>query len=278
MGRLKFGSEETYALIGETLKGGDPAAYENLFKILDHDLEILTNKYAIRYSDNVLLPLSDREDIRQDIMIKMCREIEEALKGEMIKGLPKFYRESRDNSEQQRNAWLIKVVKNKVKDFCREMGRHEKHLEPKWNDPEHEGDNTWFDKVSALDFTAQLEDRESFFNALRRVFQSGSAPDSLLAFVYNQVLWSLNSTNGEPQIVADELRGKTLSAIYDQMTKELSCVLGCAIPDDILEPLKVKVDSEPDKEFFLSSNVITKRSSDIKRRIKKLKKENRLNE
>lgn len=95
---MTFGSESTFRIIGEILCQTDEA-YEPLCKILYKDTGVLINKYCAGIQS------ADKEDIMQNVVWKVLRD------------LPRFYSHSERNTEQQRNAYLKRIVYNECMDF-----------------------------------------------------------------------------------------------------------------------------------------------------------------
>lgn len=243
---MTFGSDKTFALIGEALETCDAAAYDPICKVLYEDIGVLIYKYC-RYICSASAA-QDKEDILQMMVCKILTR------------LPEFYRKSEHLSEQSRNAWLKTIVINEGNSIYRKIK----------NSPEKDSIEYQDTLLNASDQdTAQkVEKREELLNAVHTIFQIPTSPDKLIAFVYNRLFSVLSGGNGSPRTVLDEFEGMAISDMYRVMVADFSDILQCQLPDWVLEPLARKVAACPKLKFSLTAHQIADSSSWIKKKIK----------
>lgn len=239
---MKFGKNETFLLIEEALKDESGAAYDPVCKILYSDVRMLVNQSVKG------IHKSDKDDIIQAVVFNVCR------------ALPRFYYTSVNNnySENEKNAYLKKTVKNEIYTFFR---RRPELLS--LNDAVNYSDER-------IDNTHILEYREELFGILKSVFGYKTTPEKLIAFIYNRIIGGLSGVNGKPKEISEEFCNRSILSLYNQMVSDLSEILQCPVPDEVLDPLRSKVNKCPDKKFVLSPRTITDSSNQY---ITKLKME-----
>ena len=243
---MTFGKTETLLMIGTILRQDEESAYDPLCRILYKDVNHLMNKYCQG------IQFRDKEDLIQEVVSKV------------ILNLPRFYKNSVNASEAERNAWLKTIVINARNDYFRRLYRSvEKDAVGLLDSVEQTAEKT---------IETQMELRESLFEALSNAFRIDTSPEKLMAFVYNCLLGRLTSTNGSPKKVTEEFEEVALWDMYQRMVYDLSDVLHCPIPEHILKPLKDKVEKTPDKPFRLSPRSITESSSWIVKTLKEQQK------
>ena len=102
---MTFGKADTLLMIEKALQQSEEEAYEPLCEILYRDIKVLINKYCRDvYHD-------DREDLLQECVSKV------------ILNLPRFYKNSQQLTEAERNAWLREIVINTRNDYFRKLCR-----------------------------------------------------------------------------------------------------------------------------------------------------------
>ncbi len=239
---MTFGNEETFSLIERILLRSEENAYDPLCVILYEDVGILINKYCqdVRYHD--------REDLKQEVVSKV------------IIYLPRFYNDSAQKTEAERNSWLKSVVINARNDYFRKMTRY---LEK--NALEYEDS---FGQVDETSIEKKIELRETLFETLSLAFSIRTSPEKLMAFVYNNLLGRLTRTNGSPLNIYETFKGCTLRVMAKKMVFDLSEALQCEIPSWVIKPLQDKVDLRPEDYFDLSPRGITDSSNWIAKKIK----------
>lgn len=241
---MTFGSDKTFALIGDALKTCGEEAYDPICKILYEDLGVLIRKYCRDISSAA----QDQEDILQMMVYKVLTR------------LPEFYLKSEQLSEQSRNAWLKTVVINERNSIYRKIKNSVEKDSVEYQDA--------LLNVSESDTAQKVEIREQLLEAMQTVFQLPTSPDKLIAFVYSRLSHVLSGVNGSPQTVLEEFAGMALSDMYQKMVSDFSDVLQYQVPGRVLEPLASKVAACPDQKFSLSAHQIADSSSWIKKKIK----------
>ncbi len=240
---MTFGNDDTFELIGKTLRQTDNSAYDLLIPIVYDDVKLLINLYCRGFS------ASDKEDLSQEVVIQV------------FKSLPAFYKNSRQKSVAERNAWLRRIVINKRNDIIRKIKRSVDADAVEYND-------AVLGQKTGIDLEEIKEKREDLFRAMHAAFQINTTAEKLLAFVYNCLLYSLSGTNGSPKKLVERFDGVSIEDMYNQMVYDLSEILLCKIPEECLEPLKRKVQERPDDVFSLSARTITGSSNWIKTKVK----------
>ena len=232
---MKFGSDENFAYVKEMVTSGDYDKYETFWRDTGKDVEILIRSFCHGISQDKL------DEISQTVLVKV------------ISGLPNFCKNSEHNPPAMRNKWLVTIVD------------HERRTYFNKDKPTEEYDDT-STQGFAVDPVELVEQRTLIFEALRSIFQTRTTADKLLAFVYNRLLDKLPGENGSPKFVVDTFKDVPLITMYNCMVSNLSDILQCPVPDNVLEPLKVKVDKCPNAPFSLSDKVISDSSSWISKK------------
>ena len=239
--KLLFGNEETLSIIGKALSSGRDEDYKPLCDILYNDINFWVNKYCHGVQS------VDKEDIVEDVIVNVLRN------------LPRFYNSPKSKSGLSRGSYLKTITYNKCMDFFRKaksdalngtVGLDDNNIQPK-----KEG------------FSRCLEDREEFYEALKRVFECNTTPDKLLAFVFKRLLWSSGGSNGSPKEIREEFDGKPVIYLYELMISGFKTILDEEIPPTVLTPLMEKINADPYMVFNMSEHMI----ADDKWIIKKLK-------
>ena len=99
--KMKFGSDETFALIETALNQEGTEAYEPIWEIIYQDLGLLIGKHCHDIPEDI------REEIRQELALSIREK------------LLWIYRKTVDKSERERNAYLVTIVENRRKDYKR---------------------------------------------------------------------------------------------------------------------------------------------------------------
>jgi|GEM_PF-6502944 len=240
---MRFGDLETLRLMERALAEGDEAVYDQLCRIIYDDAGML-----IRVLDR-RLHREDAEDILQNTVCKV------------IVNLPRFYQQSAEKSTQERNAWLRRIVENERNDYYRSVKRTRKNDTVEYND---ELDRQYTED----DFVRRLAARDALLDAMKTAFAIDTAPERLIAFVYNRLLGALQGSNGSPKGIVAEFSGVSLAVAYHRMVLDLSDTLECDIPAGVLAPLREKVEASPDKPFALTPRTITDSSNWIVSKMK----------
>lgn len=239
---MLFGKDETFSLIGNVLSQNDSEAYNPICTILYDDVGIMVNSLMNG------IQKTDKDDVIQVIVFKM------------IRALPRFYQTSlnRNYSEQERNAYLKRAVRNEVNTFFRSKANQCSGL----ND-DIIADKDYFEK--------RIEARDEMLQSLKNVFEINTTPAKLIAFVYNRLLGALSGKNGKPQLISMDFSSKEISDLYEMMVCDLTDVLHYEIPQEVLEPLLIKVRMQPHALFTLSPRAITDSSNQFITKMKKTK-------
>lgn len=229
---MRFGSYEMFHSIEENIKDEENFQwYNEMFSCIECDAR------AILRMDHIAE--SDVEDIIQDVQVAVARN------------LIAYVDESRDKNEQQRNAWLKTIIKNKEMDFFRKSTR-----------VYHESlDALELDVADTYNTTEKAMIRMELFEAFNRLSEINSTPDRLLAFLLNKLSSITNESNGGPRLLEDELKGKTLTEVYSKMKEQMCLLFDGDISDDVLKPLWKKVEPYGEVKFELNARKITDSSS-----------------
>lgn len=240
---MNFGSDRTFEIIKDVLTQKKEEAYEPLCKILYEDVGCLMDKFFHGVQK------ADKDDLIQNVVWKVIRD------------LPRFYESSAGYLEQQRNAYLKRVVRNECLDFFKKNRRTVLKEMADFNDAQGEAATT--------DFVKQIIDKESFYQALRRFFLLKTTPDKLLAFVYNRLLSGMSGSKGSPLTIIEDFDGMFLREIYERMVLDLNHVLGEKVPSNVLEPLKKRVYGRYYNERFrMTARTITDSGSNFVKKVK----------
>lgn len=239
---MTFGKADTLLMIEKALQQSEEEAYEPLCEILYRDIKVLINKYCrdVYYDD--------REDLLQECVSKV------------ILNLPRFYKNSQQLTEAERNAWLREIVINTRNDYFRKLCRKDKKDSVEYCDA--------LEQPAEQAVEKKIEARDSLFEILSYVFSIDTSPETMLAFVYNNLLDKFSNVNGSPKELSEEFHNMSLDEIYEKMVCDLSDILECNIPNHVLKPLRDKVNHAPGKRFFLSPRCVTERSNWIVKKVK----------
>ncbi len=245
--KMKFGSDETFALIETALNQEGTEAYEPIWEIIYQDLGLLIGKHCHDITEDI------REEIRQELALSIREK------------LLWIYRKTVDKSERERNAYLVTIVENRRKDY--------KRIQRKTLGDESLDSEDAPVVPCGRDFTRQVLNRFEIFDALKHVFELKSSPDRLLAFVYNCMLANLDGFNGSPREIIEDFDGKPVRFMIDKMVEDLELLLNTEVPPDVLEPLESKMaDYSENYVFNCTVRQITDSSSEIRKKMKEMKK------
>lgn len=240
---MDFGKESTFSLIERALRQNGSESYDPICKILYNDIGDLLG-FLMKG-----IQKADKENVTQIVIMKI------------IRALPRFYQSSLNNdySEQERNAYLKRAVKNEVNTFFRSKASQCNGI----INNEIIADEDSFEK--------KIEARDEFLRSLNKVFEINTTPEKLIAFVYNRLISALSGKNGKPQEISLEFYSKEIIDLYEMMVGDLSSILHCEIPQAVLEPLAIKVMKVPHKLFYLSPRTITDSSNQFITKMKKIR-------
>lgn len=239
---MKFGSEMMFQTIAANLHDSENYQwYEEMFRCISSDATMLLRKDHIAEEDI--------EDIVQEVQISVA------------KNLVPYVEQSVDKTEQQRNSWLKTIVKNKEMDFFRKSARTSTESM----------DAMETDIPDTFNTTEKAMVRLELFEAIEKLSQINSAPDRLLAFLLNKISAISNEAKGGPKKIENEFYHKTLKEVYDEVKYQLFILLQGEISDDILKPLRDKVEPVANDYFSLDARTITDSSSWITKKMKERK-------
>lgn len=243
---MEFGKDSTFDHIEKHIyESGDGSWYRQLSTSIQNDAKMLLRKYNIAEKD--------RDDIIQEVQISI------------FKKLPDYVEEFKDKTVQQRNAWLQTIVKNKIKDFLR---KNSKRKEDYGTDREYEA-------ADPFQLAESIIQKTELFEVLHQLCGIKTSPDRLLAFLLNKLSVAMDGVNGSPKELAEQMAGKKLQGVYEQVKIQLQALLQYDISDQILQPLWEKVEPYAQTEFQLNARIITDSSSWIGKKLQKAAGENK---
>lgn len=94
---MEFGSEKIFSVISKCVETGNVEKYNELCSVILKDTQMLLRKKGVHPQL--------RDDIAQDVCISVLNHLVD------------FYSESVNKNSNQRNAWLGRIVINKVNDY-----------------------------------------------------------------------------------------------------------------------------------------------------------------
>ncbi len=239
---MVFGKEDTVALIKTVVSQSSTDAYDPLDKILRKDIS------GLLFAHYPGLPPADREDITQDAIVKVWMN------------LPRFCFDVDARTEGERNGWLSKLVLNQCTDYFRKQNRMHENEVVEYDDAIGCPDGQSIEK--------NIANRDALFHALECAFSIHTSPEALIAFTYNRLLGTLSSKNGSPRSIAEEFEGRPMRELCDLLEDDLSEVLNCRIPAQVMRPLLTKIAQDPLSPFTLSERAISDKSSWIAKKVK----------
>lgn len=240
---MRFGSEEVAALIEANI--ADEENVEWLMELL-----AIVQKDAEKLLARKVADIRDREEIIQDVKLRVLQH------------LPEYYRNIPNYEERQRNAWLRKIVESRLRDFYRKCARTfqaDVSLDEMWEIADGDSERE----------QRRLEVRVGVYEALRNLGEIDTTPDKCLAFLLNRLSSVATGGNGKPKMIAEEMEGKELAEVFDEVKKQLSAVLGEDIPGSVLEPLLNKILPVGKQPFRLDAKTIRDSSNWISSKYRK---------
>lgn len=220
---MVFGSEHFFQNIKRGMLAGESEAfYTGVLLVVEQD---------VRPKVSAEVPYPDNEDVIQQILLAVWIS------------LGKFVKTSSDLAPAQRNAWLMRIVNNKIADHyrdkyaCREdmvldTGR-ERSAAPEY-DP----------AVQAARECSQRMDEHRVDELLLYICSLNVLPEKLLAFLYSKVICFLDSggsLKGSAKCACEILNGRRFSDIMPAFQKDLDRVLGRQVPREVYDALLRKI-------------------------------------
>ncbi len=263
--RMEFGSETFFERLRQGVSAGDPDVYLELDQAVERSVRAtVANK----------IPLSEREDVMQEIKLTVYRK------------LVSFLKRSAEYSPAQRNAWLRAVAKSRINDYYRKNYlRLSPEEEEEWRSVFHiSEEEQWRPKFPPLDEedVVNIADpstpEENLLSKLRNqevqnrcdqliayVCGLRLPPERIVAFFYNVILVPLSANDGrkkgDPTQIADMLAGRPLEELVRQMKRDLSHLFGRRFPDWVFSPLEEKLSGAQGQVFHMNKREISVVSS-----------------
>lgn len=185
-----FGSEQFFQKLKDGMRSGaGKTFYTSVLEEIEHDIRP-------RVASMVTYP--DDDDVIQHILLAVWIS------------LAKFVRTSADLSPAQRNAWLLRIVNNKIADYFRIRYANKE-------DPILDSMQEYF-ALTTLDPSISLEEDEDKHASeqqvdklINYVCSLNILPEKIIAFLYSKVIFFLNSggtLKGSAKYAYDVLNGK----------------------------------------------------------------------
>ena len=249
---MNFGSDQFfYKLKNGMLSAANEAFYSDVLREIEHD---------IRPKVSSMIAYPDNDDVIQQILLSVWIS------------LAKFVRVSESLSVAQRNAWLMRIVNNKIADFFRSKYGN---IEDTVLDDSQE-----YSSPPSCDPAFNLEKKENqraeeqrVDDLLAYVCSLNILPEKIIAFLYSKVIFFLNSEGslkGSAKYAYDVLNGKRFSEIMPVFQIDLDTALGRSVPQSIYDMIYKKIGQDNmDCWLEIELQTITDSTSYIIKRVRK---------
>ena len=221
-----FGSEQFYQkLKNGMISGADEMFYTKVLKEIEHDIRP-------RVTSMVTYP--DGDDIVQQILLAVWIS------------LAKFVKTSSDLSPAQRNAWLLRIVNNKVADYFRI--RYSNKEDPVLDDMQEQSVPVVLEPSVDLEkIEDQQADERKVDKLIEYVCSLNILPEKIIAFLYSKVIFFLNSggtLKGSAKYACDILNGKRFRDVMPALQMDLDTALGRQLQQSIYDLIYRKIGPE----------------------------------
>ena len=252
---MNFGSDQFfYKLKNGMLSNANEAFYSDVLREIERE---------IRPKVSSLIAYPDNDDVIQQVLLSVWVS------------LAKFVRESGALSVAQRNAWLMRIVNNKVADYFRYKYRDIEDTvlddsQEYFSSPEYDPALSLENKENQCAGERRIDDLIAYICSLNIL------PEKIIAFLYSKVVFFLNSggsLKGSAKYAYETLNGKCFSEIMPVFQKDLDAALGRSVPQSIYDLLYRKIGPDNmDCLLELELQTITDSTSYIIKRIRKVER------
>lgn len=245
---MRFGNDETTALIKKYITDETNIEWQKeLLAIVEKDADRIL-KSTIDGKRGSVNDSRDREDIILEVQLTV------------LKVLPQYYKKISQFNEKQRNAWLRKIVESRISDYFK-VCAHKVRKDISLDALLHMSDET------STSIEMRLENRLVLQEVVKILGEIKTTPDKCLAFLLLLLSSVSEAGNGRPQIIAEEMNGRLMIDVFDEVKERLNRLLGGGL-DDILEPLHKRTLSEASQKFQFNARAITYNANWIKTKIR----------
>lgn len=250
-----FGSNEFFGKLktGMALDAGEKF-YAEVLQAIEKDIYPKVTKH-VNYPDS--------EDVIQQVLVAVWIS------------LAKYVMTSENHTPAQRNAWLNRIVNNKIADYYRECYSRKEDIT---------ADEILLNLARLSDVPDMvIEDREDRFaqqECLDKVIQficsMNVAPEKIIAFFYSKVIYFLSAggtLKGSAKYAVKMIRGKTLGELWSVFRSDFEDALGRRVPDYVFQPLFEKIQMVNEYGYIIDVEVeeISDSTNYIVKRIRKAK-------
>lgn len=249
---MVFGNDSFFNLLKSTmLQDPDNSSYSEILKIVENDV-------FSRILSKVDYP--DCDDVLQQVLVSVWTS------------LAKFVLTSEDNTPAQRNAWLNRIVDNKISDYFRKQySIREVSIDEDISVLEGALEHDPYAEIEAKEI--ERGHQEKLDNALSYIFSLNIAPEKIIAFMYSKVIFFLKhggSIKGSAQYACEKLNGKSISEIKPIFFEDLQTSLGRKLPPTLLKQLEEKLSVDDlSLEVHLREQTVNDSTRYILKRVRK---------
>lgn len=247
-----FGSERFFQkLKNGMLSGADETFYAGVLEDIERD---------IRPRVAAVVAYPDDDDVIQQILLAVWIS------------LAKFIKVSADLSPVQRNAWLLRIVNNKIADYFRIRYAN---LEDPILDyiPERQVSPEFAPSASLEESEDKEADEHRVDKLIEYVCSLNILPEKIIAFLYSKVIFFLNSggaLKGSAKYACKALDGKRFCDVMPALQADLDAALGRPLKQSIYDLLYEKIGPENlDRSIEIELQAITNSTSYIIKRVRK---------
>ena len=175
----------------------------------------------------------DAEDVMQQVLLSVWTS------------LAKYVMTSENLMPQQRNAWLIRIIDNKIADYYR---KRYATIEISCDDTERVFDELIKNdpqEAFVLEEDRRLHQRQ-VDNLMCFICSINMIPEKIIAFFYSKVIYFIQSNGdlkGSAKYAYKMLNGRTFAEIQSSFQFDLEAALGREIPPYALEGLYEKLNA-----------------------------------
>jgi len=267
---MKFGDQRIYEIIEAnqaTRKSLDDIAWNEVFNVVAKDIGDIISK---KDPSGRQVSKEDLEDLIQDVEYFIVYK-------NVILDWRNFYRVY--DTPQKRNSWLWTVVTRRFYDFWKKKKKilaaeiPEEVLRKRKNGvSDHAFDTpkeSGWDLVpnKKINLERQCINEEDIYKIVNSACSLKSKPSHIMVFLLGCL--SIGEQNADYTWVDLVLQGKTLGECYDSLVQILNVYLARPMPDDVMKPLKDKVDPVRDEKFDVEFRRYAGIVNDVRNSLKK---------